>query len=129
MLMANSAVIGVREPEVFDAKKPDIRVSRILNGGERIHVPLEIKWANNDEVWTAIEDQLLGKYMLDPRVCHGVYLVGWAGGIYRRTTGPKGQKPSMPQALQAELQLVADAVTHGTEKKIAVFVIDVSILN
>jgi hypothetical protein len=129
MLMANSAVIGVREPEVFDAKKPDIRVSRILDSGERIHVPLEIKWADNDEVWTAIENQLLGKYMLDPRVCHGVYLVGWAGGIYRRKTGPKGQKPSTPQALQAELQLVADAVTHGTEKKIAVFVIDVSILN
>jgi hypothetical protein len=129
MLTANSPMIGVREPEVFDAKKPDIRVSRILDNGELIHVPVEIKWAHNDEVWTAVEEQLLGKYMLDPRVRHGVYLVGWAGAKHQPKTGPTGQKPSSPQALQSALQLIANAVTDGTEKAIAVFVIDVSILD
>lgn len=118
-------MIGAREPEQFDAKKPDLRLSFVLDTGATVDVPIEIKWSDNAGLWEAPRDQLRGKYMLDPNVRHGLFLVGWAGpnAVAR---GPK-PLPTTPAELQSLLQVVADAATSGTDKSIKVHVVDVSV--
>lgn len=119
-------VVGAREPEVLDAKKPDARLSCVLDSGFIVNVPVEVKWTDNDELWTAIENQLFKKYMQDPRVRYGIYLVGWAGpkGI---KGGPNGEKPTTPALLQSQLQEVAEQCLGGTNKKIMVYVVNASV--
>lgn len=119
-------IIGAREPEVFDAKKPDARLSCILDSGAIVDIPVEVKWADHAELWTAIETQLLKKYMQDSRVRYGIYLVGWIGPA--NTTGvATGEKPSTPVLLQSQLQTIADQSLTGTDKKISVYVLDASL--
>lgn len=121
-------IMGAREPEVFDAKKPDARLSCILDSGFIVDVPVEVKWTDNAELWSAIEIQLSKKYMQDPRVRYGIYMVGWAGpkGI---KVGPNGEKPTNPILLQSQLQEIADHILAGKNKKIVVYVIDASVLD
>lgn len=119
-------IIGVREPEVFDGKKPDVFLTYILGSGVTVDVPVEVKWADHAELWTAIETQLLKKYMPDPRVKYGIYLVGWIGSSVTQND-PNGEKPLTPNALQSELQLFADQCLTNTDKKITVYVLDASV--
>jgi len=121
-------VVGAREPEVLDAKKPDARLSCALDSGFIVDMPVEVKWADHAELWVAIENQLWTKYMQDPRVRYGIYLVGWAGpkGI---KGGPNGEKPTTPTLLQSQLQEIADQCLAGTNKKIMVYVVDASVLD
>lgn len=126
MLMTGMPIFGAREPEQFDAKKPDLRLGFALDSGAVVDVPIEIKWSDNDELCEAPKHQLLAKYMLDPAVRHGLYLVAWASA---RTVvaGPSGERHSTPHALRIALQAVADAAVAGTDKTISVHVLDVSV--
>lgn len=119
-------VIGAREPEVFDAKKPDARLSCILDSGAIVDIPVEVKWADHAELWTAIDTQLLKKYMQDSRVRRGIYFVGWIGPA-KTTGGGGGEKPTSPILLQSQLQAIADLNVAGTDKKISVYVLDASL--
>ena len=126
MLITGMPIVGAREPEQFDAKKPDLRLSFVLDSGAVVDVPIEIKWSDNADLWEAPKDQLLAKYMLDPAVRHGLYVVAWADA---RTVvaDPSGERPSTPRALCIALQAVADAAVAGTDKTISVHVLDVSV--
>jgi hypothetical protein len=121
-------IIGAREPEVMDAKKPDIRLSYILDPGHPVDIPMEIKWADNDEVWEATEGQVLKKYMQDPRVRYGIYLVAWAGPD-RVKAGPNGERPATPEMFERQLQSNTDLQLVGKGKSIAVHVVDASVLD
>lgn len=121
-------IVGAREPEVFDAKKPDARLSCVLDSGFIVDVPVEVKWADHAELWSAIENQLFKKYMQDPRVRHGIYLAGWVGPSETKR-GPNGEKPATPVLLQSQLQEIADHCLAGTNKKITVHVVDASVLD
>lgn len=125
-MVRNRRIIGAREPEILDAKKPDIRLSYILHSGVLIDVPVEIKWADNHELWDATEGQVLKKYMQDPRVRHGIYLVGWTGPAAVKV-GPNGEKPTTVEMLQSQLQQITDRRLAGTKKTITVHVIDASV--
>jgi hypothetical protein len=118
-------MVGAREPEQFDAKKPDLRLSFVLDTGATVDVPIEIKWSDNAGLWEAPRDQLHGKYMLDPNVRHGLFLVGWAGSD-AVARGPR-PPPATPEELRASLQAAADLATAGTDKSIKVHVVDVSV--
>lgn len=122
--MRSMPAVGAREPEQYQAKKPDCRLSFVLQDGSIVHVPIEIKWSDNDSLWTAPRSQLLGKYMVDERIQHGIYLVGWAGTV-RIKKGMK-PRPSSPAELCRALQAVADIDTANTGKSIKVHVVDVS---
>jgi len=126
MMMPGMPIIGAREPEQFDAKKPDLRLSFVLDSGGVVDVPIEIKWSDNSELWTAPKNQLLAKYMLDPAVRNGLYLVAWAEA---RTVvvSPSGQRHATPHVLRVAIQAVADAAVAGTDKTISVHVLDVSV--
>ncbi len=117
-------MVGAREPEQYQAKKPDGRLSFVLESHLVVDVPIEIKWSDNDSLWEAPTTQLLDKYMLDPGVRHGLYVVGWAGTRHVKN-GPNG-KPTSPEVLCRELQVVVDEAVASTGKTIKVHVVDVS---
>ncbi|CAH1190159.1 hypothetical protein NTGBS_1140001 [Candidatus Nitrotoga sp. BS] len=121
-------IIGAREPEVLDAKKPDVRLTFVLDSGLIVDIPVEVKWGDHAKLWSAIENQLLKKYMQDPRVRYGIYLVGWAGPTEIQR-GPNSEKPADPLLLQSQLQKIADLRLAGTHKKITVYVVDASVLD
>lgn len=128
-MLGRLPIVGAREPEVFDAKKPDLRISFVLDSGLRVDVPIEIKWAHHAEVWNAIGEQVLKKYMQDVHVQHAVYIVGWSGAVGRKPkVGPSGEVASGPGELERQLQDVANTVTAGTDKSIEVHVVDASVL-
>jgi hypothetical protein len=129
-MLAEQLVVGAREPEVFDAKKPDARISYLLDSGMRVDVPIEVKWARHADVWDAMDGQVLRKYMQDPRIRHAVYIVGWAGaGVQYIKRGPNGEEPSSAIELERQLQDVTNARLDGTGKSIVVHVIDASVLD
>jgi hypothetical protein len=129
-MLAKQRVVGAREPEIFDAKKPDARISYLLDSGISVDIPVEIKWAGHADVWTASEGQVLKKYMQDPRVQHAIYIVGWAGlGAQKIVTGPNGERPSGAIEFRQQLQAVTDNRLVGLGKSIVVHVIDASVLD
>lgn len=123
-LMLGMPIVGAREPEQFDAKKPDLRFGFFVEDQGTVEIPLEMKWSDNAGLWTAPKEQLLGKYMVDPAVRHGLYVVAWAGAS-TLTRGP-GESPATPMELQQRLQQVSDAATKGTDKSIGVHVLDMT---
>lgn len=74
------------EGNYADNKRADIRVS--FGGANGFNVPIEIKKDTHDDLWRAIHEQLIPKYVRDPGANgHGIYLVFWFGG--------KGMKPPL----------------------------------
>ena len=125
LLLKNWQIIGAREPEVFDAKKPDLRVSCSLSNDLIIHIPIEIKWSHHDEVWTAIEDQLVCRYMQDPNVRYGLYLVGW--DARKLTLGPQDQKPETPEQFEFDLREIGEEIMDRTGKNVGIYVLDCTV--
>lgn len=73
-----------REGSYADDKRADIRVT--FGGTNGFNIPIEIKKDSHDDLWRAIHEQLIPKYVRDPGADgHGIYLVFWFGG--------KGIKP------------------------------------
>ena len=112
-------------PEAHHARqaRSDLRISYLGPRDRRFHVPVEIKKDEDRGLWTAIEDQLVGKYAIDPAAQgHGIYLVLWFGrGKTRRS--PDGERPTTPEALEDRLR---DALSPQRARKISVCVLDVS---
>ena len=48
-----------------------------MDAGERIRIPNEVKLSCNDEVKTAMEDQLVDRYVPQLGATHGVYVMMW----------------------------------------------------
>lgn len=127
LLLMDQQIIGAREPEVFDAKKPDLRFSIRFSDGLEIHVPIEIKWSHHHEVQTAIEDQLVCKYMQDPMVRYGLYLVGWTGNLQEITSGPHGQNLGIPEQFESNLRKIGTEIMHRTGKNVGIYVLDCTV--
>ena len=112
-------------PEAHHARqnRSDLRVSYLGPMGQRFHVPVEIRKNEHRDLWTAIEDQLVGKYAIDPVAeGHGIYLVLWFGsGKTRRS--PDGERPGTPEALEDRLR---GALSSQQARKVSVCVVDVS---
>ena len=86
-------------------------------------MPVEIKKDEHSNLWTAIENQLVGKYAIDPNANgHGIYLVLWFGrGKTRRS--PDGYPPTGPEDLEKRLQR---SLSGQPARKVLVCVMDVS---
>ena len=96
----------------------DIRVA--CNG---FHVPIEIKRDSHTELWSAIRNQLIERYVSDPATGgHGIYLVFWFGPK-RTPRPPSGDRIAVPDNLREQLEAIL-----STEERcrITVRVIDVS---
>jgi hypothetical protein len=92
-----------REGSYADDKRADIRVS--YYGAHQFNVPIEIKKDSHTDLWSAIGNQLIPRYVRDPGTDgHGIYLVFWFGGK-KMPLPPDGKKrPVSAKALEDQLR-------------------------
>ena len=99
-------------------KRADIRVS-FKNSA----IPVEIKKNFHRKLWSAVADQLVRKYTIDPESSgFGIYLVLWFG-LRKMPVPPTGRRPKSPGALRQRLE---EQLEGPYRHKVRVIVIDVS---
>ena len=87
-------------------------------------VLVEAKRTESGELWSAISDQLIAKYLRDPRSGgYGIYLVFWFGQEHLRVSPPAGARPGSAEELRDRLERL---VPRDKRRTIAVMVVDVS---
>lgn len=87
-------------------------------------VPVEIKTTGSRDLWSAIRDQLIDKYVRDPRSGgYGIYLVLWFGPEHLKRAPPAGSRPDLPDRLRQQLEEMLEPEQRRT---IAIVVVDVS---
>lgn len=70
----------VREDEINRRQRLDIRVLAACYDSARVaQVIVEVKWSDNLDLLTALEDQLGTRYLIGERLSHGILVVGWVG--------------------------------------------------
>ena len=107
-----------REAYYAENMRSDIRAAH-----EGFAVPVEIKKSTHRDLWSAIERQLVPRYLRDPESGgHGIYLVLWFGpdGI---PVHPSCRQPKTPRELQERL---AAGIPDLYRFKVKVIVVDVS---
>lgn len=109
-----------REGSYADDKRADIRVS--FGGTNGFNIPIEIKKDSHDNLWHAIHEQLIAKYVRDPGTDgYGIYVVFWFGGNGMPSSPDSGKKIHSAQELEDCLrQTLSPEETH----RIHVCVID-----
>ncbi|MDP2824808.1 MAG: hypothetical protein Q8O52_19265 [Sulfuritalea sp.] len=101
-----------REGSYADYKRADITVS--FGGVDGFKIPIEIKKDSHDDLWRAIHDQLIARYVRDPVADgHGIYLVFWFGGK-GMPPPPDGSRPRNAGELELLLRqtLTAEELRH-----------------
>jgi hypothetical protein len=126
LLLRGTPLLHAREPEAFDAKKEDCRLQVALASGEKALIPIEIKQAMHDKLWTAPKDQLVDKYMHEQRARFGLYLVGWYGAD-QPVAGCKRHCYASPDALQKALHIQVDEDLADSGKRVRTLVFDCSV--
>ena len=87
-------------------------------------VVVEVKRTHSRELWSAIEKQLIAKYLRDPRTGgYGIYLVLWFGPDHLRRAPPSGTRPESPDELRDRLIRL---LPREHRRSVTVLVIDVS---
>ncbi len=87
-------------------------------------VPVEIKTTGSRDLWSAIRDQLIDKYVRDPRSGgYGIYLILWFGPEHLKTASPVGARPNSPDGLR---QLLEETLEPAQRRTISIVVVDVS---
>ncbi|MBS0496327.1 MAG: hypothetical protein JSR51_01585 [Proteobacteria bacterium] len=109
-----------REGSYADDKRADIRVS--FGGANGFNIPIEIKKDSHIDLWRAIHEQLIAKYVRDPGTYgYGIYVVFWFGGKGMASSSGSGRKPRSAQELEDCLrQMLSPEEKH----RIQVCVID-----
>ncbi|MDV6346678.1 hypothetical protein R2083_03995 [Nitrosomonas sp. Is35] len=88
-----------REVSCADDKRADIRVS--FGGTNGFNIPIEIKKDNHGDLWRAIHEQLIAKYVRDPGTDgYGIYVVFWFGGKGMASSSGGRRKPRSAQELE-----------------------------
>ena len=92
---------------------------------ENFSVPVEIKRSSHRKLWSAIRNQLIARYTLDPRAGgYGIYLVFWFGNEPAPCQMPEsGTRPKSAAELQDRLR---GTLTPEEARLISVCVIDVA---
>lgn len=90
-------------------------------------VPVEIKKTDSRALWSALKDQLIAKYVRDPRSGgYGIYLVLWFGPEHPehlKRAPPTGSRPDSPDGLR---QMLAEMLEPAQRRTISIVVVDVS---
>ena len=110
-----------REASYADNTRADIRVCFSPHA-----IPIEIKKSSNRELWSAMRNQLMKKYVRDPESAgHGIYVVLWFGADDPEPvkTPPTGPRPKDPEELARRLE---EELSDDERHRIKVVVIDVS---
>lgn len=118
--LKRSDILIKRELEILPSagkgtgQRVDIYVEAFTPGADRtkidvVTVVIEVKLSKNEEVETAINNQLLG-YLKNQTYKHGIFLVGWHYGQYYKKPSKKKDIEELQQLLN---QQAAAAVTAG----------------
>jgi hypothetical protein len=108
-----------RESSRADNKRADILIS--YGGANGFNVPIEAKKDDNPDLWRAIHEQLIPKYVRDPGADgYGIYLVFWFGGKGMKPPSD-GKKLRSADALEERLR---QTLTLEERHRIQVCVID-----
>ena len=80
----NIGIAALREAEVRPGEETDIYVTAFISGEllgqkQKIVIIIESKGCWHPKVLTAMETQLVNRYLKDNQCRHGIYLVGWFG--------------------------------------------------
>ena len=104
-----------------DDKRADIRVSF-----DNFDVPVEIKRSCHEDLWTAIQTQLIAKYTRSPGASGcGIYLVFWFGDEDEcKPTKYSGWIPQSTDELRGKLQ---ELVPEDKKNLISICITDVSV--
>ncbi len=106
------------EGQYANDNRADIRVSY----GD-FQVPVEIKKNMHRDLWSALRNQLIAQYTIDPNTDgYGIYLVFWFGKD-RTQPPPSGTRPANAEKLKNRLEAT---LSPDEARKISVCVIDVS---
>ncbi len=109
------------EPEAHHAE--DAR-SDILTVCRPHAVPVEIKKTDSRDLWSACRDQLIAKYVRDPRSGgYGIYLVLWFGPEHLKRSPTVGTRPDSPDQLR---QMITEMLEPAQRRTITIVVVDVS---
>ena len=109
------------QPEGQYAK--DLRADIRVADPSGFHVPVEVKKNMHQNLWRAMDDQLISGYASDPDTSgFGIYLVFWFGPE-STTRAPSGGRPNSPDELKDMLRAT---LSPDHAQKISVCVIDVS---
>ena len=113
------------EGQYANDTEADIRISYTHASAEYFQVPVEIKKNSHPKLWSAIRNQLIAKYTIDPDTDgYGIYLVFWFGEKYTRTPSSSDGYPANAEEMKKWLE---DSLSPDEARKISVCVIDVSI--
>lgn len=111
-----------REGSYADDKRADIRVS--FGGSNGFDIPIEIKKDRHKDVWTAIEKQLIPRYLREAKTGgNGIYVVLWFGDK-EMPLPPSGARPQSAEELERRLEEIA--VLHE-QYRIQICVIDCAV--
>ena len=103
-----------------DDARADIRV--VFAPG--LAIPVEIKKNSHRDVWRAVDEQLVAKYVPAPESGgYGIYLVFWFGPDHMTVVPPRGRLPTTPTELKERLE---EQLAPGIRRRIGIVVIDVS---
>ncbi len=87
-------------------------------------VPIEIKKADSRDLWTAIEHQLIPRYLRDPKCGgYGIFLVFWHGHDHLGRSPPNGPPPRSAEELRKQLEA---PLTPAQRRTITIVVVDLS---
>ncbi len=136
--LARSGVIVNREVEIrrklgddgAPGERTDIHVNaRVPQTGEELTVIIEVKGCWNDELRTAMETQLVNRYLHDNRCRHGLYLVGWFICQQWDPDDRRRRAPSRSQKANLEASLAAQSreLSVGQDLKVKALVLDATL--
>jgi hypothetical protein len=108
------------ESSYAEDKRADIKVS--FDGANGFNIPIEIKKDNHNDLWRAIHEQLIAKYVRDPGTDgYGIYLVFWFDGEGMPSPVDGGKKPTTAPELENRLK---QTLTSEEMHRIRICVID-----
>lgn len=97
--------------------------SDILVSANGFQVPIEVKRNKDRELWSAVHQQLIAKYAVDPHAGgYGVYVVLWFDADKQRARSD-GARPNSPEELE---RLLRESLSPDERRKISICVVDVS---
>jgi hypothetical protein len=126
LLLKKLKVCPAREPHLIWENRPDIRLSAHLDNDKEARVHIEMKRQNNPDLYEALENQLVNKYLKEPETDYGIYLVAW---FDHNVPSFRRDKPKSAHELQELLQKEANELVKKSYKVkgISVFVINLSL--
>lgn len=119
--LATLGILVTPERTTAQDKRADLCVE-FVRDAQRVALPIEIKKADNRQLWTAWRDQLQRQYAKDPDADgQGLYLVLWFG--QKAATHPEGAIARNAEHLQALLEQRIPALSRS---RISTLVVDLS---